>query len=216
MFLGSEAHLMVYAVATSTGYVFPLLYGSMAATGELRHQTITPTFLATPRRGVSLGAKSLVQAGLGAGYGILAFAITIAGGGLALAMNDIDTGLGDGATWLMVLRGIVAMGLWAIIGVGVGALLRNQVAAIVIVLVFTQFVEPILRSLSLFNDALTTVGMYLPGSASDALVGSGGFSMMGMFGGDSLSWWQGGLVLAGYAGLFSWLGYLVSWKRDIT
>lgn len=216
MLFGSNLHLMIYAVATSVGYVFPLLYGSMSATGELRHQTITPTFLATPRRGISLGAKSLVQAGVGAGYGVLAFAVTIAGGALTLMVNDVSPGLADADTWFLVLRGVCAMALWGVIGVGVGALLRNQVAAIVVVLAFTQFLEPILRSLSLLNSTLETIGMYLPGAASDAFVGASLFSVAGLMGGATLTWWQGGLVLAGYAAVFSGLGYLVSWRRDIT
>ena len=47
----------MYSVASSIGYVFPLLIGTLMATSEFRHQTLTPTFLATPRRGVALGGK---------------------------------------------------------------------------------------------------------------------------------------------------------------
>src|SRR5690349_14471715 len=42
---------VLYSTATSVGYVFPLLIGTLMVTTEFRHKTLTPTFLATPRRG---------------------------------------------------------------------------------------------------------------------------------------------------------------------
>src|SRR5690625_7838385 len=40
----------VYALAPAFGYVFPFIAGALAVTARFRHQTITPTFLAEPRR----------------------------------------------------------------------------------------------------------------------------------------------------------------------
>src|SRR5690606_13366341 len=57
---------VIYSVATAIGYVFPLLLGTLAVTGEFRHQTLTPTFLATPRRGRVLLAKVITLALFGA------------------------------------------------------------------------------------------------------------------------------------------------------
>ena len=58
---------------------------------------------------------------------------------------------------------------------------------------------------------------YLPGAASDALVGASVFT--GMTPGatdDALEWWAGGLVLLGYGAVLVLLGYLVSWRRDVS
>ena len=41
---------------------------------------------------------------------------------------------------------LLAFVLWVLVGIGVGALVRNQVGAIVGVLVFTQFLEPVGRT----------------------------------------------------------------------
>ena len=52
----------------------------------------------------------------------------------------------------------------------------------------------------------------------DALVGSSIFTVMGTGSGPVavLDWWQGGLVLLGFAILAAAIGYLTSWRRDVT
>ncbi|MGO7984167.1 hypothetical protein ACC691_40745, partial [Rhizobium johnstonii] len=42
---------LIYGFAVSVGYVFPVLLGALATTGEFRHETLTPTFLAAARGG---------------------------------------------------------------------------------------------------------------------------------------------------------------------
>lgn len=214
---GVDLSSTIYSFATGIGYVFPVIVGALAVTGEYRHQTVTPTFLAVPRRGLALGAKFLVQCCVGALYGVLAFAASIGAGALALGLAGLETGLDSSAVWLLVLRGVLAMALWSAIGVGLGALVRNQVAAIVIVLAFTQFLEPILRVASLFNSVTQAIGQFLPGAASDGLVGASFLSVGGMGGGGAiLDWWQGGLVLLAYAAAATIGGYLTTWRKDVT
>lgn len=211
---------LLYSFATSIGYVFPVLVGALSVTGEYRHQTVTPTFLAVPRRGLALGAKFAVQAGLGAVYGVLAFLGSVVAGAAALSAFGMETGLGGSDVWLLILRGIVAMALWSVIGVGLGALVRNQVAAIVIVLAFTQFLEPVLRFAALLSPVTATIGKFLPGAASDGLVGASFLSVGGMGGGAlspaMLAPWQGGLVLLTYALAAVIGGYFTSWRKDVT
>ena len=62
---------MLYSTATAVGYVFPLLIGTLMVTTEFRHKTLTPTFLATPKRGVVLWAKILVGIVVGVLFGVL-------------------------------------------------------------------------------------------------------------------------------------------------
>ena len=40
---------LIYSVATAVGYVIPLILGTLSSTGEVRYQTLTPTFLAQPQ-----------------------------------------------------------------------------------------------------------------------------------------------------------------------
>jgi hypothetical protein len=209
---------IIYSIASSIGYVFPVLFGTLATTAEFRHQTLTPTFLATPRRGVVLGAKFVTLAVVGAVYGVAALIASVGLGASILAATGHDAGLGHSDTWLLFARIVLAMAIWAVIGVGLGALIPSQVAAIVIVLAFTQFVEPILRLVSTFADWMASIGKFLPGAASDALVGSSIFTSLGASTGEtqSLDWWSGGLVLLGYAVLAGTFGYFTSWRKDVT
>ena len=213
---GIDLAPLVYTFASSIGYVFPVLLGALAVTGEFRHKTLTPTFLAEPRRSVVLSAKFVSQLVVGAGLGVVAFATSVSTGAAALAAFDLDTNLGSSDTWALVARGVLAMALWGAIGVGLGALVPNQVAAIVIVIAFTQFVEPILRLAASFSDITARIGQYLPGSASDALVGASFYSIMSTGSMESLEWWQGGLVLLGIAALTTLIGGATTWRRDIS
>jgi ABC-2 type transport system permease protein len=212
---GAELAPLLYSFASSVGYVFPVLLGALAVTGEFRHKTLTPTFLAEPHRSVVLGAKFLSELVMGAGFGVIAFATSVATGAGALAAFGLDSGLGDSDTWALVGRGILAMALWATIGVGLGSLVPNQVAAIVIVIAFTQFVEPILRLAASLNDVTANIGQFLPGAASDALVGASFYSVASVGTAASLDWWQGGLVLLGIGVLATLIGGATTWRRDV-
>jgi hypothetical protein len=206
---------LIYSFATSVGYVFPVLLGALATTGEFRHQTLTPTFLADPRRGEVLSAKTVTSLVMGAGYGVVALAASVAAGALALSIAGIGTHLGDSATWALFGRAVLAMAFWAVIGVGLGVLVPNQAAVIVIILAFTQFVEPLLRLAGTLSDVTGSVAKFLPGAASDSLVGSSFFTVSTP-GVSILDWWQGGLVLLGYAVLLTVIGWATTWRRDIT
>jgi hypothetical protein len=79
-------------------------------------------------------------------------------------------------------------------------------------------VEPILRFGTSIWEWTAELGKFLPGAASDALVGSSIFTSLGTgtTAVQSLEWWQGGLVLAAIAAVVAVAGYLTAWRRDIT
>jgi len=207
---------LLYSTATGVGYVFPLLIGTLIVTSEFRHQTLTPTFLAVPRRGSVLWAKLAVGVLLGALYGTLGIVASVGPAAGLLAGFGLDTELTSPDTWAMLARMLLAYVLWVFIGIGVGALVRNQVGAIVGVLVFTQFVEPIVRTAAGFIDGLSGVVQYLPGAASDALVGASVFSLAMPAASDPVQWWVGGVMLLAYAVVLLVLGYLTTWRRDVS
>ena len=215
---GADIPPLIYSLATAIGYVFPLLIGVLMVTGEFRHQTLTPTFLATPRRGIALGGKLVAGVVVGVGYGLVALLSTMGPGAGILALLDVDPALTEVGTWTMAARILLAFVLWVFIGIGVGTLVRNQVVAIVLVLAFTQFVEPIVRTVGAFIDGFSDVTPFLPGGASDGLVGASLYSSMaltGATGGFVPEWWLSGLVLLGYAVVLLGAGFATSWRRDV-
>ena len=213
---GMQIAPLIYGFASSVGYVFPVLLGALAVTGEFRHKTLTPTFLAEPHRSTVLSAKFVSQLIVGAGLGVIAFATSVGTGAAALAAFGLDTELDTSDTWALIGRGVLAMALWGTIGVGLGTLVTNQVAAIVIVIAFTQFVEPILRLAASLNDLTAQIGQFLPGAASDALVGASFYSIASVGSSVSLEWWQGGLVLLTIGVVATVVGGATTWRRDVT
>ena len=95
-----------------------------------------------------------------------------------------------------------------------GSVLTNQVAAIVVVLAFTQFVEPILRLGLSAVDALEGVAKFLPGAASEALVGASTYASLGMS--ELLDRWAGALVFLAYGVVLAAIGRWTTLRRDIT
>lgn len=211
---GRQVAETVYTLAVSVGYVFPLVIGALSMTGEFRHQTITPTLLAEPRRGVVLGAKLVLGAALGALYGVLGTAGAVLGGLPFLLTKGEGSYLTDGSVLAELGFSVLALAIWCVIGVGLGTLLTNQVAAVVVILAFTQFVEPILRIGLTAVDALAGIQKFLPGAAAEALAGSSLYSSTGMV--DLLDRGWGAVVLLGYAALFALLGRWTTLRRDVS
>lgn len=213
---------LVYSSVTAVGLVIPLLFGALLATTEYRHGTLTPTVLAQPRRGLVLTAKGIVAALMGAVYGIVGLIGSVGFGAPVLAVLGEPTSLGEPEVTAVLLRTVVATALWSLLGLGLGALLTSQIAAIVIVLAFTQFVEPILRLVANVWEWSASLGRFLPGSATDALVGSGILSSMSALDPsvpsasvDALLWWQGGLVLAALVTVLLLAASLTTLRRDV-
>ena len=206
--------LAVYTLAPTLGYVFPVIVGAMSVTGEYRHQTITPTFLAEPRRGRVLAAKLLASVPMGVLYGVTAVAVTVALGAGVLAAMGGDPMLGEPEVLRTALYSALALLIWTVVGVGFGAALKNQVVAIVVILAFTQLVEPVLRMAFSMIDGMEDVGRWLPGSAGEAIAGSSFYNVSGL--GDLLSRWQGVVVLLAYGLGLAAIGRFTTFRRDIT
>lgn len=206
----------LYSITSSIGYVFPLIVGSLAVTGEFRHQTITGSLLVEPRRTVLVLAKLISSIPMGLAYGVLATATVVGVGGTVLSVAGDGAFLGEPEIIETILLSIVVMVLWTIMGVAFGTVLTNQVAAIVVVLAFTQLIEPIARVALGAFDATSEVSRFLPGAAADAILGSSAFSSFGGGGGvDLLSQWGGAAVMLAYIVVLVLIGRFTTFRRDI-
>lgn len=213
---GVAAAEAVYGLVNAVGYVFPLLIGSLMMTTEFRHKTITESFLVEPRRGVLLAAKLVASVPIGLLYGVLGGIGVVAGGAPVLAWQGDGAFLGSGEVWETLALGVLVTTIWTIIGVAVGTVLPNQVAAIVVILALTQFVEPVARVALASFEATQQVSAYLPGAAADAVLGSSLFGeMAGAGGGALLSRGQGLAVFVAYAVVLAVVGRLTTLRRDV-
>ena len=142
----TEAEVRSLFAADFTG-LFILLLGVMGMAGEWRHRTITSTVLAAPRRLRLLGAKTLSYAVAGLVISIIVTVTIMAVGTLILSLRDFPTvGLGDLADVLW--RNLVVAGYFGAFGVCVGGLVRNQIVAIVGLLVLSFAIEPAIIGLA--------------------------------------------------------------------
>jgi ABC-2 type transport system permease protein len=142
--------------------VILLVVAVLAMTTEFRHGTVGRTLQLTPSRSRVLVAK-LVS---GVVYAVVFFLGGVAVSGLVLLAGMLvrDVSLGFGSEVATALwQGVVGLGLTAMLGVALGALLRNQVVAITVALVWVMVVE------SLVSQLLPEVGRWLPFQALNAL-----------------------------------------------
>ena len=127
--------------------LFILLLGVMGMAGEWRHRTITSTVLAAPRRLRLLSAKTISYAVAGIAISLLVTVAIMAIGTLILSARDLPTaGLGDLADVLW--RNLVVAAYLGAFGVCIGGLIRNQIVAIVGLLLLMFAIEPAVLGLA--------------------------------------------------------------------
>ena len=209
----AETARMIYSLPVSFGYVFPVILGALAVTAEFRHRTIDTTLLLEPSRIRVILAKFAAVAPFALLYGVIAVITGLAVGAGILAIAGEPTGLGAASTWGTLGMGVLALTVWGLVGVGFGAALTNQIAVIIVLLGWTQLVEPILRVAFGLVEPLQGVGRFLPGAAGEAMAGASFYSASGS--GDLLAPWAGFAVLLAYAVVAALIGWLITFRRDI-
>jgi ABC-2 type transport system permease protein len=186
--------------------VFAAMIGVMAMTSEFRHGTIRATFVFTPPRGRVVSAKVLASLIVGIVFGALGAGIALGTGTAMIRARSYGVLLDSGDVRRLLVGGIVMSALWAALGVGLGALVRNQVAAIVGLFAWVFVVE------ILVFQYLPELGRYAPGAAGTAMTGD----TVGDSSIDLLSPPVGGVLLAAYAAAFVLIGMVMTKRRDVT
>jgi ABC-type transport system involved in multi-copper enzyme maturation permease subunit len=193
-----------YAVlsAGTAAALFAALIGVMAITSEFRHGTIRSTFLVTPRRSRVIAAKVVASLLMGIVFGLVAISISFGVGYAILTGRGIDVALDTGHVVLLVVGTVFMTALWAAMGVGIGAVVRNQVFAVIGVIVWALLVDDLIRAL------LPDVGRFTPVGASDSV--TAGFADY------LLAPALGALLLAAYALVVVAAGATLVARRDVT
>ncbi|MHB1837519.1 MAG: ABC transporter permease, partial [Solirubrobacteraceae bacterium] len=161
----ADGQLKVVGWGTSIAALFAALLGAMSITAEIRHGTMRPTFLATPRRERAIAAKLTAGALTGVAVGLLAEGLTAAIEAAGLAARGIHIQLSAGDYLQLLAGGAAAGALFAAIGLGVGAIVRQQVGAVVGLCVWLLLIETALIG------NIPSAGKYAPGAAAGAIAG---------------------------------------------
>jgi ABC-type transport system involved in multi-copper enzyme maturation permease subunit len=202
----AQGQRLLVAIAATPATTFVAVLAAVGVTGEYRHGTATTTFLATPHRWRVVGAKLALYSGAGLAYAAACLAVVLVIGMPWLSSMGIEFAVG-GNGLPQTIVGVLAAGVaFGLLGVALGALLREQVATVVGLLVYRFVAEPIVTSIP----ALDEWTQYLPGPATSGLTGS--TLEIRSF----LEPWQGGLVLAGYVVVLVAAGVLATGRRDVS
>lgn len=155
--LGTGLHIV------GLGSTIAEVAGIIGMAGEFRFGLADQTFLSTPRRGRVLAAKTLVYGLLGLGFGVVNALVALVTAWSRLTVTGDGLPLGQSLLWSTLGGGVASATLFAVLGVAIGVLLRNQVVAIVTVLLVQTIVEPSVQGAS------RTVGRLLPSVAGEGL-----------------------------------------------
>jgi ABC-2 type transport system permease protein len=137
-----------------------MILSSMTVTGEYRSGMIRTTFMAAPNRTLVLFAKAIVAAVFSGVYAAVMVVVSIAVARVsAKPFVGSQLSLSEPASWRVVGAIALYAALAAVLGVGVGALLRASAGAVAVLLLWPMVAEPILGSLPSIG---SEVGPYLP------------------------------------------------------
>jgi hypothetical protein len=204
----------VYTGGLQLAYLLTLTIGVMQIGSEYRHKTITSTFLGTPKRAKVMGAKIVALLGIGALYGLLSLLGSVIAGALVLNARGFEAFPTSGVFRTLALS-LLVLGLWALIGLGAGILIPNQVAALLISIGVAWIVEPLVGfGLTFWGWGREHIVQYLPTAASQAMVN--GVTQGGANTAPRLEWWGGALVLAAYAAVLAGFGSWRTVRADIS
>ncbi|MDF8265095.1 ABC transporter permease subunit [Luteipulveratus flavus] len=205
-----------YTGAVGLGYLLTMCVGIVAIGSEYRHQTITSTFLAVPHRTRVMAAKVVALLVTGAFYGLLFVVAAVAAGAAVLSSRGLST-FGEGfAVPRALLLMLLVLGLWALIGLGAGILIPNQVAALMIMVGIAWILEPILGGVLASQDWGEGVSKFFPSRATQAMLSQQSTGINDSVPVERLSWPAGALVLLAYSALLAGIGTWLTTRRDVS
>jgi ABC-type transport system involved in multi-copper enzyme maturation permease subunit len=186
----------------SVAGVFAALAGVMLFTSEYRFGTIRPTSLFNPNRNRLFTSK--VTAGVLSGlvFGVIGEGLVFAIGIVIFKIRGVDIVMSGANMTELIVGAIVGTALWGAIGVAIGAIVPNQVGAVIALLAWGFVVE------NLVFGFLPKIGRFLPVHSSD--------SIMGPIENKLLPGNAGVVVTVGWALVLAVIGMSLLRRRDVS
>ncbi len=191
-----QQSLMAFAFNAMLGTA---LFGAIAAAREYGHATVVPTFLTAPRRQRAVLAQLTAVAGAGAILALVGQALVVTG--VAVALRSTSYGFLVSTTDLTQLLATAALAgaVGAVLGAGLGAVIRNVGGAVTAV-VLVLFVMPPLTA-QLLSDA----GAWVPTNLFAVISGAS----------TDIALWAALLAVAAWALVPAGVGLLAVQRRDV-
>ncbi len=197
--------------SSSTAFVVVFVLGVLGVTTEFRYQTITPTVLQTPSRWAIMTAKMITYALLGAAFAVVAVAVQLAVAAPWLSAKHIHVDYASGPVRHAIIGVFAVVALFGIVGLGFGALLRNQIVAVVVGILFLLVLENVLLAIPVVRKAWP----YTPNGGIQAILHTTGSTKV-ISGVHLLSTGAGVVVLLLWAFIPAIAGAAFTMNRDIT
>ncbi len=202
----------VFTAGISVAYLLLMTIGILTIGAEFRHKTISATLLATPRRTRAMLGKVGALVVIGVLYGLISLAGSVTVGTIVLRVIDRPAFPSSEVVRSLALS-LLVLAIWALIGLGIGILIPNQVAALFIGVAVAWIVEPLLGLLlGIWEFSRENIAPYLPTSATNATLNAISQNADEV----RLAWWGGALVLLAYAVVLAGLGIWRVVRSDVS
>jgi ABC-2 type transport system permease protein len=196
------------------GVIFALLLGVIIVTSEFANQTAAVTFVTVPRRTTVIRAKLAAAACCGALFWLVGTVIAAVTTPLFLYSQHVSTSLAGWTVARSVLLNLLAFVAWGAFGLGLGAVLRSQMAAVIAAIaVYVGSFGALLVFTLLYNllhQAWLLGGPVIaPAVASEVMITSGPAFPHAPPG------WVGGVIMIGYTVALVAGGIALTKRRDV-
>jgi ABC-2 type transport system permease protein len=196
------------------GVIFALLLGVIIVTSEFANQTAAVTFVTVPRRTTVIRAKLAAAACCGALFWLVGTVIAAVTTPLFLYSQHVSTSLAGWTVARSVLLNLLAFVAWGVFGLGLGAVLRSQMAAVIAAIaVYVGSFGALLVFTLLYNllhQAWLLGGPVIaPAVASEVMITSGPAFPHAPPG------WVGGVIMIGYTVALVAGGIALTKRRDV-
>ncbi|MDK4291122.1 ABC transporter permease [Corynebacterium pseudodiphtheriticum] len=180
-----------------------IIYAAASTSRDLAHGMHGQAFLTQPQRWNWLAAKMLVT-------GVFVLVLLAVSIGISLVVAPVfglhlDSSEATSILWAV----LIGYPLYAVAAVGLAALVRSQIAAVGLPIVWMLIVEQLLASAAMIYEFLRPVAQLLPNTTFESL--TTGFAFYDYI----HTGWAGAAVLVGWLVVLCGLGFLANQKRDV-
>ncbi len=142
------------------------LFGAIAVSREYGHNTVVPTFLASPRRYRAVGAQLIAVAIGGCVLSLIGAGLTVIAVAVAVPTTDYGFLVSAGNVIRVIAASGFAGAVGAVLGAGIGAVVRNVGGAVTLT-IFTFIVAP-----PLVVQLATGTASWMPANLANVISGT--------------------------------------------